>query len=191
MDRLKFVKNNMPGIVLDVGCAKGDFHKLIYREGVYGLDIVDECSIKNNFFVGDAQKMPFKDNFFDTVIAGELIEHLEHPEKFLSETNRVLKDGGAVILSTPNRKSLYNRLTNRYKHEWHKNLFSEAELKELVKKNGFKIEEFSIIPYDESSCWGAQHKTILGIRRILCYILPKCLKEDMLLLARKFNSGRK
>lgn len=189
-DRLTFIKKHMKGKVLDVGCVQGPLHELIYREGVYGLDVRDDCSIKKNFFVGDAQKMPFKDNFFDTVIAGELIEHLESPDKFLSEANRVLKKDGILILSTPNRDSLYNRLTKKYivegtRHHRHETIFNKEMLKKILDKHGFRIKEFTIIAYDKISNWGTHHKTTLELRKLLCFFLPEELRENMLIVARK------
>jgi 2-polyprenyl-3-methyl-5-hydroxy-6-metoxy-1,4-benzoquinol methylase len=44
----------------------------------------------------------FKDSFADTIIAGELIEHLENPLGFLNECHRILKPGGVLIITTPN-----------------------------------------------------------------------------------------
>ena len=184
INRLSIVKNNMKGTVLDVGCSRGDFHSKIYRKGVYGLDLEDRGNIKKNFVVGDAQKMPFKNKFFDTVVAGELIEHLESPDKFLSEARRVLKDNGILIVSTPNRKSMYNRLTKRYEHEWHKNLFDKKSLIRTIEKYGFNIIEFKTIAYDESSSWGS-NKHALKLRRFLNNFLPEGLREDMIVVAVK------
>ena len=47
------------------------------------------------------------DEYFATVICGELIEHLfEDPMHLMSEINRILKPGGHVVLTTPNICSL-------------------------------------------------------------------------------------
>jgi len=173
------------GRVLDVGCANGRFHELIYREGVYGLDIIDKCSIRKNFFAGDAQDMPFKNNFFDVVVAGELIEHLDNPHGFMSEAMRVLKKGGLLLLSTPNKNSFYNRFTKRYEHKWHKNLFDKESLVEAVGGHGFEVKEFFIVPYDEVSSWGSRHNFVIMLRRFVSLFLPDRLKEDMLLAALK------
>ena len=51
--------------------------------------------------VGDVNKLRFEDNFFDWVVAGELIEHQEKPEELIKELMRVLKSGGTLVLSTP------------------------------------------------------------------------------------------
>jgi len=58
----------------------------------------------------DTEDFPFEDNFFDAVIALELIEHLYDPDHFLEEVYRVLKPSGYFILSTPNLASIHNRI---------------------------------------------------------------------------------
>src|SRR3954452_19980146 len=50
---------------------------------------------------GDAQDLPYHAEF-DTIVAGELIEHLSNPGMFLASCARALKPGGRLVLSTPN-----------------------------------------------------------------------------------------
>jgi ubiquinone/menaquinone biosynthesis C-methylase UbiE len=56
---------------------------------------------------------PFKDNAFDVVIASELLEHLNDPAGFFSECHRILKEGGTLVLTTPNSDNLTYRIFNR------------------------------------------------------------------------------
>jgi ubiquinone/menaquinone biosynthesis C-methylase UbiE len=46
--------------------------------------------------------LPFEDASGDVVLAGEIVEHVVDTESFLQEIHRVLRPGGATILSTPN-----------------------------------------------------------------------------------------
>lgn len=87
----KFIK----GLTLDVGCAEKRFAD---NAGV-GIDIRKN---ENVDVLADAHYLPFRDSVFDTVIAGELIEHLLNPALFLLEAKRVLKTGGRLIITTPN-----------------------------------------------------------------------------------------
>lgn len=48
-----------------------------------------------------AKRIPFDNESFDYVVAGELIEHLKDPVGFISECMRVLKPGGYLAISTP------------------------------------------------------------------------------------------
>ena len=54
--------------------------------------------------------LPLRDKSFDVVVSVEGIEHLENPHLFLREVNRVLKDDGTFILTTPNIVSLRSRV---------------------------------------------------------------------------------
>lgn len=56
------------------------------------------------------EKLPFEDNHFDLVYAGEIIEHLWNPDFAIREIYRVTKEGGTDIITTPNLASWYNRL---------------------------------------------------------------------------------
>lgn len=57
--------------------------------------------------VGDATHLPFPDNCFDKVLCSEVIEHIPDADKAVGEMFRVLKRGGRLVISTPNRLSLY------------------------------------------------------------------------------------
>ena len=48
--------------------------------------------------------LPFSSDSFDTVVAFEVIEHLEDPVTFIAECARVLRPGGLFIVSTPNKR---------------------------------------------------------------------------------------
>lgn len=116
---LEIVKNCSKGQVLDLGCGDGSFSQLLREQGniVFGVDIssqavvlaakrgVNACKVKV-----DSEPLPFKNNFFDFVFCGELIEHLYDPDFLLSEVKRVLKQGGLFVITTPNLASWFNRL---------------------------------------------------------------------------------
>lgn len=51
---------------------------------------------------GRGEAMPFPDEFFDTVLMIEVVEHVEGDEDAVREIYRVLKPGGVLVLATPN-----------------------------------------------------------------------------------------
>jgi len=95
----KYVGNR----ALDAGAGSGALIKRI--PNAIGLDLVsrDARTVK-----GDISNMPFMSSSFDTVFATELLEDLSDQtlSKGLDEIRRVLKPGGAVIITVPCKEDL-------------------------------------------------------------------------------------
>ncbi len=103
--------------VLDLGCRSGAFTRH-FLEGneVVGLD-VDRAALAKaaelgiETVVGDVDDpLPFPDESFDAVVAGELLEHLRFPDALVAEARRVLRPGGVLVGSVPNAFRLQSRL---------------------------------------------------------------------------------
>lgn len=185
MSRIELVKSALEGHVLDVGHSVGPLHGEIAKGGgVVAIDIVikkpEKAVVK-----ADATRMPFKEGVFDSVLAGELVEHLERPNFFLQEGRRVLKKGGLLVLTTPNRKSLVNRIFSSYEKPAHLSLFSKEEIFSLLREEGFRIESCTLFPYTAESSEGSQHKWFYPLRKIMHYFLPKPLQEQLTVVARR------
>ena len=61
---------------------------------------------------GTALQLPFSDHSFDLIIIQDVIEHLNETKSFIKEVKRVLKPKGIIYLSTPNKYSLFNFLSD-------------------------------------------------------------------------------
>ncbi len=95
--------------ILDIGAGKYPISKGVSCKKVISLD--GENKYNPDIMVDlNCEKIPLKDSSIDILIAGEIIEHMFNPTRFLSEINRVLKKGGLLILSTPNICSFKNRI---------------------------------------------------------------------------------
>ena len=185
-DRFAVIKNYLVGKILHVGCAVGPIHELLlkkYGNNVVGIDIMKIR--QKNLIIADAQTMPFKDCSFDSIFAGELIEHLHEPEKFLLECKRVLRGGGTLIITTPNKKSLINRIFHSYEKEAHLSLFSLKEIKDLLKKHNFSIVFVEMLPYTEESNYGSRHKELFLLRKLIHHFLPFSLRENIVIVGKK------
>jgi len=127
---------------LDVGCGTG----LILRRmpaGAVGIDLNPrhlERAAKHaphaHVQSADAEKLPFADGQFSTVICTEVLEHLVHPEDAVAGIHRVLESGGRFIGSTPRHALLWRfrfLSSTHFHNEPFHNEFEEAELRELLK----------------------------------------------------------
>jgi methionine biosynthesis protein MetW len=160
LDLCKTIKGKK---ILDIGCGEsiiGQTLKEKYNKDVYGIDL-SKALLKVAMRRGIKclrsdleQGLPYKENSFDVVVAGEIIEHIYDTDHFLEEIKRVVVRGGELILSTPNIASLGSRLSlligkhplmleTRLKgFSGHIRWFTYQALKELLEDHKFRIIEF-------------------------------------------------
>lgn len=193
MDRSEYMLSRIFGKTLDVGFYFGSLHKkikkIVPKENLYGIDTVTKGKLGKNFKKADAEKkIPFKNNLFDTIVAGEVIEHLHKPEIFVKESNRVLKIGGTAIITTPNRDSFINRVFKSYFAPLHFTLFNRKELHKLLTDNGFEIEDYRCFPYTEESCDGSRLREVFVLRKVMHKFLPIDLQENMCFVVKKIKT---
>lgn len=104
--------------ILDIACYNGYIGEKIKNNNnvVFGIDASEEAvriSKQKGLIakVSDIEKsLPYKNNSFDLVFAGEIIEHIVDTDFFIDEIRRVLKPNGELIITTPNVASLDRRL---------------------------------------------------------------------------------
>lgn len=126
---------------------------------------------KLEFILGCVQKLPLKDEGFDIALMINVIEHLKLPAEGLKEVFRILKRGGRLILSTVDKNSFYTKVWIRDKTHFHE--FSQDEILELIKKEGFIIKEKIFT------------NSIGRFNKKINYFLSKKFPADFLILAEK------
>lgn len=111
--------------VLDLGCSQGIVTLILAREGFHctGVDVEEsslvharealakEAELVQNrarFLVADATQLPFENASYDTVILGEVLEHLTQPMKVLGEARRILRPGGRLVVTVPYGLNAYH-----------------------------------------------------------------------------------
>lgn len=143
--------------ILDIGCGYGWFENNLLARGakmIVGMELteVDLKTIKKfvkdpkmKFAVGSAIDLPFKTNYFDTVTAWEVIEHIpkgtEH--QMFSEVKRVLKKDGIFYLSTPFDQPLVTYADPAWWLVGHRH-YSQDQLREYAQESGFKVQMIMI-----------------------------------------------
>jgi 2-polyprenyl-3-methyl-5-hydroxy-6-metoxy-1,4-benzoquinol methylase len=144
--------------ILDVGCYDGSIMEILKCKcnKIVGIDnsisAILNCTNKGlTVKLLKGEKFPFKDNSFDCIVAGEVIEHVFDTKNFLLEINRVLKKNGQLIITTPNLVSFGSRIMMLFgKKPWmmeykadkktsgHVRYFTSDTLSELLNECRFK-----------------------------------------------------
>lgn len=98
---------------LVVGCGLGEDTEVV-RPPIVATDLSTVALVKarqeypeHTYLVADGHRLPFASDSFDIIICSEVIEHVENPHRMLAEFQTVLKEGGALVITTPNWLSLY------------------------------------------------------------------------------------
>jgi len=149
---------------LDIGCGSsrilGDLSddavgldvllgKLLYARR-YGRPLVN----------GSAFALPFADNTFEQAVCSQVIEHLEPSDQPFSEMTRVLKDGGRLVLGTPDYSHLTWLIMERlYKFfapgayaDHHITHYTANDLVHLMASHGFHLSHVEYVFNSEMIC---------------------------------------
>ena len=152
---LKSFRDNKGLKILDVGGREGKMRYFVEEvDKLYILDILPPLSNEENYIVGDAKDIPFKNKEFDVVLLLDTYEHIpkEDRPQVLSEIIRVAKNG--VIINTPfYSKSVISaeKLVNNFFLKMHKKphpwlgehiqfgLPHKHELEQFLKEGGYRF----------------------------------------------------
>ena len=157
---LRLLKGEVPGRLLDVGCAGGELGALFAARG-WRVDGVEGESalvaaarargVDARLVDVEDTPLPWADGEFDAVVAAEVIEHVRDTDRLLGEIARVLRPRGALVVTTPNLASFENRvrlLFGRYPM-WmdvgiagvgHLRYYTPRMLRHQLTQHGFVVE---------------------------------------------------
>ena len=151
--------SEIPGSILDVGCASGWFLNELHRKypaaSCSGVDKYRSAIVFGNkkykkikLIYADAHDLPFKAGTFDLIICTEVLEHVKNPGRVLLEIKRVLKKDGRVVVEMDSGNFLFRAAwywwTNLRKGVWkdaHIHVFNTKKLEKTILKSGFKIKK--------------------------------------------------
>lgn len=186
-------KKLISGNVLEIGCGTG-----------YGIPILapqTENYTAIDKFVSELSDLPsnvkfiqthvpelidFEDNAFDFVVSFQVIEHIKDDHTFLKEIHRVLKPGGKLIFTTPNKKMTLSR------NPFHIREYTVEEMSRLVHKFFTKVNHQGV--FGNEKVMDYHEKNRASVKKItrfdifnLQYRLPRFLLQIPYDLANRLN----
>lgn len=130
--------------VLDVACGEGYGSHLLsgVAKSVVGVDIAEEAvtharakyqGVNLRFVQGDCAELPLENASVDLVVSFETIEHHTRHQEMMSEIRRVLRPGGLLLISSPNRLEYGKTLSQP--NAFHVKELDFVEFADLLKAN--------------------------------------------------------
>ena len=138
--------------VLDVGCGKGRFARILHDQepaaAIFGLDLSIEmlrfAPAGVRVCAGSMTELPFAGATFDAAYATESLEHAVEIDKAISEICRVVKPGGRIVIIDKNARAR-GRLETPEWERW----FTRRELEGLLKRHCRQVESRDISYWED------------------------------------------
>jgi SAM-dependent methyltransferase len=191
-ERVEEIVKRCKGSILDVGCVVGRGDNWLHGkltekfDQVLGIDIqkekIEELRKEGyNVIYADAENFELNKKF-DTIVAGELIDLISNPGKFLDCCRKHLKDNGRLIITIPNGFNIELKLRRLFEditeiEPGRLFFYNETALKNLAGRHGFKVVEVKYIVESKY-----KPTTVKGYiwHRIIYPILLKLLPQDLI-----------
>ena len=143
--------------IIDVGCGVGYLLAALGEQWEkYGVEISEFAANKaskfGEIYIGELEQQKFNSNYFDVVVVYHVIEHVKDPIGLIKEIHRILKDGGTLLLGTPDFDSACaRRFGNNYRllhDKTHISLFSRESMCRMLRDYGFYIDRIECPFFD-------------------------------------------
>ncbi len=146
--------------ILDVGCGEGEMASELKKRNnaeVWGIEIFDKAAEKaksklDKVLVGEVENKisQLPDEYFDTIIFADVLEHLVNPDRILKQIRAKLKRNGEVIVSIPNVRNwsvIKSLLDGSFDYEeagildkTHLKFYTLDSAAKMLIESGFKID---------------------------------------------------
>jgi SAM-dependent methyltransferase len=126
---------NKDKLLVDFGCGDMPYRPIIEPLTAKYLGVDLNINPKAEHFVDFDSKTTLPDNYCDIVLSNQVLEHVDSPDGYLNEAFRILKPGGALVIST-HGYWFYHPTPNDY---WR---WTSAGLRKTIERAGFNISSF-------------------------------------------------
>jgi 2-polyprenyl-3-methyl-5-hydroxy-6-metoxy-1,4-benzoquinol methylase len=187
-DRVKITYDFIPKTtkkLLDIGAGKGFVEELITQNRyieLYGNDISEfsvkslKSKFKGSFSVQSIYKLKYKNDFFDTILLLEVLEHIPPSKTFsvLRKIRKLIKGHGYFILSVPLNEGLEHMDKNL---NGHLRTYTKELLTAELEINGFKILNYKYL---------YAFPTMYQFKKLLTKVFPHRWKpNNIIIIAQK------
>ncbi len=131
--------------ILDVGCGTGEtlsfLNKLYPKAKLFGVDTsskavrMSKARGHTKIFKAYASNMPFRSNYFDTILFLDVLEHIKDDQSVINEAKRVLKRGGVIIITSPGLSFIWS---DHDVNQGHKRRYTRREIIRIAGNSGLK-----------------------------------------------------
>lgn len=134
----------MRGTMLDFGCGTSPYQSLFQIDRYLGLEIAAPGHpLKNThsalLYSGD--RIPLQDEFVDSILMTEVLEHVFNPAELLAEFHRVLRPGGSVLITCP------------FVWPLHEEPYDYARYTPFALKHLLQSADFEIVHMEKTGTW--------------------------------------
>lgn len=125
----RLLKHYKGSRLIDLGCLDSEIPGLVSQRfpgaEVWGIDLAPQTITEMQrkfpwvfYEVQDVYHTKYPNDYFGYAVAGEIMEHLEDPEKFIAEAMRILRPGGILAISVPKEEAREPGAVDKDRHLW-------------------------------------------------------------------------
>ena len=160
-----------PMVIADLGAGEGAFSLLLAQRAkkVIAVDtsakmieVAREQALRHDvknvdYRLGDMEELPIESSSVDIVFFSQSLHHALHPERAVTEANRILNPGGRIVILDL-VKHRFEEARELYADEWLG--FSESELESMLETAGFTNIQTSVVHKEPET---PQFQTLLAV----------------------------
>lgn len=159
------------GNLLEIGCGEGYLLQLLddyfavngVEVSEYAANLAEQTVGADKITLADVESQSLARNYYDVVVAFNILEHLSNPKMVLNKINQTLKPEGILLGSVPNNYGTFGGLVTRAFNlidKTHTSTYKVPHWRQLFNQTGFiKVAEFGELPVSRNKSFYFNNST--------------------------------